>query len=169
MITWLPSETSIGASGSITHDGGFNSTLCNPLVPPHHSTVLTPFFHRRRLTTDPKTKMKYVVTEFMEESLHELIHNSTVALDENILVSIVKNIAVGMNYLHSMEPPVLHGTLRAVNVLVDLNFTAKVHPRAAHLQNTRNRNKEAQGVAAAIRAIGVVARQSKVIRDQCRL
>lgn len=80
----------------------------------------------RRLVVEPTTSMTHVVTEYMQESLHELIHNSTAVLDDHILVSIVKNIAAGMNYLHSMDPPVVHGTLRAVNVLVDLNFTAKV-------------------------------------------
>eukprot|EP00241_Pyramimonas_parkeae_P002549 CAMPEP_0114236464 /NCGR_PEP_ID=MMETSP0058-20121206/6857_1 /TAXON_ID=36894 /ORGANISM="Pyramimonas parkeae, CCMP726" /LENGTH=457 /DNA_ID=CAMNT_0001348413 /DNA_START=328 /DNA_END=1702 /DNA_ORIENTATION=- len=62
----------------------------------------------------------------MEESLHELIYNPTVVLDPQVLVSILKNVAAGMNYLHSMDPPVIHGTLQTHNILVDNNLTAKV-------------------------------------------
>lgn len=85
----------------------------------------------------PRSRSKYIVTEFMRDSLHELIHNPTVVLDESLLLSMVKNVAAGMHYLHSMEPPVLHGTLRTVNVLVDSNLTAKVR-RPAQLLLARN-------------------------------
>lgn len=78
------------------------------------------------LTVEPSGKVTYLVTEWMQDSLHELIHNPTFPLDQQVLFSIIKNIAAGMNYLHSMDPPVLHGNLTAANVLLDKNLTAKV-------------------------------------------
>lgn len=49
-----------------------------------------------------------------------------VALDDNTCLDIARNVAAGMAYMHMTTPPLVHGLLRASNVLIDSKFTAKV-------------------------------------------
>ena len=84
------------------------------------------------LTVSPLLQNQpHAVMEYMEGSLHELIHNPTVLICEGIMITIIKNIAAGMAYLHAKDPPILHGDLKTKNVLVDSNFAAKV-PTTLH-------------------------------------
>jgi len=70
--------------------------------------------------------IQYAVLEWAQYNLFEIIHNRTMRLEDDMGLSIINNVACGMNYLHLMEPPVLHGNLKTANVLVDGNFVAKV-------------------------------------------
>jgi guanylate cyclase len=42
------------------------------------------------------------------------------------VLSILQNITQGMDFLHCAQPPVLHGGLKAANVLIDRQFCAKI-------------------------------------------
>ena len=67
-------------------------------------------------------------------SLHDLLHNETVALDSDIILPILRDIAQGMRFLHAAEPQVIHGDLKCQNVLVDSRFRAKVSDFGLALQ-----------------------------------
>ena len=59
-------------------------------------------------------------------SLYDILHNETMPIDADLLLPILRDIAQGMRFLHSANPQVLHGDLKAANILVDSKFRAKV-------------------------------------------
>ncbi|KAL9190468.1 hypothetical protein ACHAXT_007679 [Thalassiosira profunda] len=59
-------------------------------------------------------------------SLYDLLHNSTMVFEADIVLSILRDVAQGMRFLHSATPQIIHGDLKAANVLVDAKFSAKV-------------------------------------------
>jgi guanylate cyclase, other len=64
-----------------------------------------------------------LVMEFMEYgSLYDLLRNETMYAGGEILLQIIKDITQGINFLHSSRPPILHGDLKAKNILVDCRF-----------------------------------------------
>lgn len=68
-----------------------------------------------------------IVMEYLEQnSLYDLLHNETVILENEQLVPILQDITKGMRFLHATVPKVIHGDLKAQNVLVDNKFRAKV-------------------------------------------
>eukprot|EP00547_Thalassionema_nitzschioides_P016529 CAMPEP_0194240680 /NCGR_PEP_ID=MMETSP0158-20130606/6778_1 /TAXON_ID=33649 /ORGANISM="Thalassionema nitzschioides, Strain L26-B" /LENGTH=1190 /DNA_ID=CAMNT_0038975425 /DNA_START=76 /DNA_END=3648 /DNA_ORIENTATION=+ len=68
-----------------------------------------------------------LVMEYMDHgSLHDLLHNDTLVLDGDLVLPILRDIAQGLRFLHAATPKVIHGDLKAANVLVDSKFRAKV-------------------------------------------
>lgn len=68
-----------------------------------------------------------LVMEYMDHgSLYDILHNETLAIDGEILLPILRDISQGMRFLHASDPRVIHGDLKAQNVLVDSRFRAKV-------------------------------------------
>uniref|UniRef100_A0ACB8EAC0 Uncharacterized protein n=1 Tax=Sphaerodactylus townsendi TaxID=933632 RepID=A0ACB8EAC0_9SAUR len=69
-----------------------------------------------------------VVTEWMHNgSLHSLIHEHELYLDLPLplCIRILTDVAEGLGYLHSLEHPILHHSLKPSNVLLDLEYRAK--------------------------------------------
>ncbi|KAL8194658.1 UNVERIFIED_CONTAM: hypothetical protein K2H54_028098 [Gekko kuhli] len=69
-----------------------------------------------------------VVTEWMHNgSLHSLIHEHELYPDLPLplCVRILTDVAEGLSHLHSLEPPILHHSLKPSNVLLDLEYRAK--------------------------------------------
>lgn len=65
--------------------------------------------------------------EFMEfGSLYDLLHNHTIVIEADSMLQMLRDVARGIRFLHSGRPQVLHGDLKARNILVDTNFRAKV-------------------------------------------
>ena len=65
--------------------------------------------------------------EYMEYgSLYDLLHNETLILGGEIILQMTRDIVQGIQFLHASKPPILHGDLKARNVLVDARFRAKV-------------------------------------------
>lgn len=68
-----------------------------------------------------------MVLEYMElGALYDVIHNDTIRMDGETIVSILGDVAQGMHFLHSASPQIVHGDLKAQNVLIDRYFRAKV-------------------------------------------
>lgn len=68
-----------------------------------------------------------MVSEFMHHgSLADLLHNSEVAIGWAERISIAKQAARGMLYLHSFNPPIIHRDLKSLNILVDRGFITKI-------------------------------------------
>ncbi|RYR25926.1 hypothetical protein Ahy_B02g059972 isoform D [Arachis hypogaea] len=61
-------------------------------------------------------------------SLYELLRMPGVgiSLSEMRRLSMAYDVASGMNYLHQMRPPIVHGDLKSPNLLVDNTYTVKV-------------------------------------------
>lgn len=68
-----------------------------------------------------------LVMEYMENgSLYDLLHNASIAVDGELIFPILQDIARGARFLHAADPKVIHGDLKAANVLVDGRFRAKI-------------------------------------------
>ena len=68
-----------------------------------------------------------LVMEYMENgSLYDLLHNETMIMDGEVIFPILQDIARGARFLHAADPKVIHGDLKAANVLVDGRFRAKI-------------------------------------------
>ncbi|EKX51315.1 hypothetical protein GUITHDRAFT_66208, partial [Guillardia theta CCMP2712] len=59
-------------------------------------------------------------------SLYDLIHNETARLEGELVVPILNDVAQGVKFLHAATPFILHGDLKAQNILVDSSFRGKV-------------------------------------------
>ncbi|XP_038703808.1 serine/threonine-protein kinase CTR1-like isoform X2 [Tripterygium wilfordii] len=68
-----------------------------------------------------------IVTEYLP-SLYRLIHRPAAGevLDHRRRLRIALDVAKGINYLHCLNPPVVHWDLKSPNLLVDKNWTVKV-------------------------------------------
>ncbi|KAL6073683.1 Myotubularin-like phosphatase domain [Balamuthia mandrillaris] len=60
-----------------------------------------------------------ILTEFLPYgNLYDFIHKATGALDWGLRLRIVRDVAEGMNFLHSTIPPTIHRDLKTPNVLM---------------------------------------------------
>ncbi|KAL3936605.1 MAG: hypothetical protein SGBAC_008109 [Bacillariaceae sp.] len=83
-----------------------------------------------------------LVMEFMEHgSLYNVLQNPTIVLGSDLILHIVKDIAQGVRFLHSSNPPLTHGDLKSSNILIDSKFRAKL----ADLGMTKPSQKKATG------------------------
>ena len=74
-----------------------------------------------------KAEEPMLVMEFMQYgSLYDLLHNETIVIDGELICPILQDIARGARFLHAADPPIIHGDLKAANVLVDSRFRAKI-------------------------------------------
>ncbi|XP_067835572.1 receptor-interacting serine/threonine-protein kinase 2 isoform X2 [Heptranchias perlo] len=70
-----------------------------------------------------------IVTEYMSNgSLDQLLHqkNTYPTLPWSLRLRILYEIALGVNFLHNMNPPLLHHDLKAQNILLDGEFHVKI-------------------------------------------
>jgi len=70
----------------------------------------------------------FLVTEFCDlGNLFDFLHNNPRSeLAEADRIRIALEIAKGVNYLHSFDPPILHRDLKSLNILLDKNMTVKI-------------------------------------------
>jgi len=67
-----------------------------------------------------------ILFEICERSLYDLLYKSSDEIDGYYLLIVLREVALGIYYLHHCEPPVLHLDLKSANVLLDEAGTAKV-------------------------------------------
>ncbi|KAM7259432.1 hypothetical protein ACFE04_015173 [Oxalis oulophora] len=70
-----------------------------------------------------------IVTEYLPRgSLYRLIHRPAAGeiLDQRRRLRMALDVAKGVNYLHCLNPPIVHWDLKSPNLLVDKNWTVKV-------------------------------------------
>lgn len=72
-----------------------------------------------------------IVSEFMAKgSLFKILHSNNeqerVDLTLGQKLKMACDVAVGMHYLHTSSPPIIHGDLKSPNLLLDANYTVKV-------------------------------------------
>ncbi|URD80193.1 STYKc [Musa troglodytarum] len=77
------------------------------------------------------TKQPYlsIVTEYLPRgSLYRLINRAAAGeiLDRRRRLRMALDVAKGVNYLHCLNPPIVHWDLKTPNLLVDKNWSAKV-------------------------------------------
>ena len=70
----------------------------------------------------------FLVTEFCENgNLFQFLHGKDAPDLEDIeRLNLALEIAQGINYLHSFNPPILHRDLKSLNTLLDKNYVAKI-------------------------------------------
>jgi hypothetical protein len=59
-----------------------------------------------------------LVTELLQMSLFDLLHNTKIKLSWKIKLKIAQEAAMGMNYLHRHRPTIIHRDLKSANLLV---------------------------------------------------
>ena len=59
-------------------------------------------------------------------SLYDLLHNETMVIEGELLLPLLRDVSQGVRFLHLADPRVIHGDLKAANILVDSRFRAKV-------------------------------------------
>ena len=68
-----------------------------------------------------------IVVEYMSRgSLYQVLHDPTIDLSWDTVLSMLADTARGMNYLHECKPPVIHRDLKSHNLLVDEYWRVKV-------------------------------------------
>ncbi|KAJ4458279.1 putative mitogen-activated protein kinase [Paratrimastix pyriformis] len=70
---------------------------------------------------------KLIITEYMGRgSLYTLLHNPAVVLSPQLRLRMAFDMARGLNYLHTLRPPILHRDIKSQNMLVTDDMRVKV-------------------------------------------
>lgn len=68
-----------------------------------------------------------IVSEFLPRgSLYKILHRPNCQIDEKRRIKMARDVAKGMNCLHTSMPTIVHRDLKSPNLLVDKNWTVKV-------------------------------------------
>nr|CCA14179.1 serine/threonine protein kinase putative [Albugo laibachii Nc14] len=73
-----------------------------------------------------KPPTRCLVIEYLPKGSLWNVLREEVGIDYSRQVSIARDVALGMNYLHSFQPPILHRDLKSPNLLVDGSYTIKI-------------------------------------------
>eukprot|EP01102_Stenamoeba_stenopodia_P014645 TRINITY_DN4885_c0_g1_i1.p1 TRINITY_DN4885_c0_g1~~TRINITY_DN4885_c0_g1_i1.p1 ORF type:complete len:602 (-),score=69.76 TRINITY_DN4885_c0_g1_i1:90-1895(-) len=81
-----------------------------------------------------------LVTEFLDKgSLSDVLEDQTLDIDWPLKLKFAKEAALGLYYLHTFDPQIVHRDIKSSNFLVDHHFTVKVGDLgAAQLQDNNS-------------------------------
>lgn len=69
----------------------------------------------------------FIVSELMAMgSLQDLLFKKQISITFKQRLQILKEVALGMHWLHSLKPPFLHRDLKSGNILLDENFNVRI-------------------------------------------
>ncbi|PRP79187.1 hypothetical protein PROFUN_13067 [Planoprotostelium fungivorum] len=89
---------------------------------------------------------RYLVSEYFTNSLNEIIYShhpdNLQGLNSRLIMYIAKEIAQGMNYLHSLRPPIIHGGLTSHNIMLDRHANIRVADAGLNLLRPRGKQLE---------------------------
>lgn len=72
-------------------------------------------------------KNLYIITElYPKYSLQDFIQKNKGKMPLKLKIEILFDIARGLNYLHQLDPPILHRDLKPHNIFINSNFKAKI-------------------------------------------
>ena len=108
-------------------------TLLSQLQHPHIVQFMGIYF-------ELDTNLPVLVMEFLPTTLAQNIDRYGI-LPEEVSCSILRDVALGLRYLHEMPHPIIHGNLTASNVLLTGDMKAKISdvtllPLASHSERT---------------------------------
>lgn len=107
-------KTIYGLKGDLIKEARFLSRLHHPCITTVLGTVVD--------IGEPLLVLEHVELG----CLHDILHNESMVIEGELALSILSDVACGMNFLHSKAPKVIHGDLRARNVLINDRFQAKI-------------------------------------------
>lgn len=67
-----------------------------------------------------------VMEQMAYGSLYDVVRNDTMPLEGDFLLSVLSDVSQGMRFLHESSPPIVHGDLKASNILVSSSLHAKI-------------------------------------------
>ncbi len=67
-----------------------------------------------------------VVSEYVERNLQSILRDHSIKLSLKRKLKMLRGVAKGMAFLHSLDPAILHRNLKSSNVLVEEDWNAKV-------------------------------------------
>jgi len=69
----------------------------------------------------------YIITElYPKDSLQTFLENNKNKLDLGLKVHLLFEIARALNYIHSLNPPIIHRDIKPLNIFITANNTAKL-------------------------------------------
>ena len=74
----------------------------------------------------PGARVPSLVMERLHCSLTSLLENNAVVIPIGTKISIIKDVALGLRYLHTRNPPIIHRDLSSNNVLLSKGMEGKI-------------------------------------------
>ncbi|CAB9528643.1 activated protein kinase catalytic subunit alpha-1 [Seminavis robusta] len=106
--------------------------------------LLSKLRHPNVVTVVGCTEDARLVMEYMElGSMSDVLRSPTMVVDDGKVLGMVQDVAKGLRFLHATN--IIHGDLKAQNVLVDAKFRAKVADFGLSKHPKRRRGKGASG------------------------
>ncbi|CAB9522693.1 activated protein kinase catalytic subunit alpha-1 [Seminavis robusta] len=106
--------------------------------------LLSKLRHPNVVTIMGCTQDMRLVMEYMElGSMSDVLRSPTMVVDDGKVLGMVQDVAKGLRFLHATN--IIHGDLKAQNVLVDAKFRAKVADFGLSKHPRRRRGKGASG------------------------
>lgn len=68
-----------------------------------------------------------LIYEYMPKgSLYQFLYNDKTDIDWTLIVKLAQEVAEGMRYLHSQNPPIIHGSLVSKNIFITDDYHIKI-------------------------------------------